>query len=203
LLFISCSSEAKETEELNKNKVIVALWDSLTAWYWVWETENYPYKLKKILSENDYNYEIVNWWISWDTSFDLKKRASEYLLEDPEIVIIAIWANDWLRWKPVEDMKSNILEIIDMFLENKTKVVISWMDTPITHGLWYRSDFKNAYKEIEKQRSEIYFHKYFLKWVALKPEYNIHDNIHPNSDWYDIIAWEIYDFLRDEKILKK
>jgi uncharacterized protein YcfL len=25
LLFISCSSEAKETEELNKNKVIVAL----------------------------------------------------------------------------------------------------------------------------------------------------------------------------------
>lgn len=195
--------EQENTEVLNKNKIIISLWDSLTEGYGVKDTENYPYKLEKLLLEEWYEYKVINWWISWDTSLDLRNRVNEYLEEDPEIVIIAIWANDWLKGKPVDKMKENITYIVDLFLENKTKVVLSGMDTPITYWFWYRSDFKDSYKEIKKERKEIFFHKSFLKWVALRPEYNINDNIHPNSQWYDIITNNILEFLKDEKIIKK
>ncbi len=86
-----------------------------------------------MLLEEWYEYKVINWWISWDTSLDLRNRVNEYLEEDPEIVIIAIWANDWLKGKPVDKMKENITYIVDLFLENKTKVVLSGMDTPITY----------------------------------------------------------------------
>lgn len=202
LFLLSCWKEKEITYFEDKNKIIISLWDSLTEGYWVKEEENYPYKLQKLLNENGYNYEVINWWISWDTSYDLRQRAEKYIEQNPEVVIIAIWANDWLRWKSIEKMKTNIIEVIDLFLENNTKVILSGMDTPITYWFWYRSDFKEAYKDIKTQKDDIFFHKYFLKWVALKTKYNISDNIHPNWLGYDIISKNIYDFIIENKIIK-
>ena len=61
----------EENWETKQKQVILALWDSLTAWYWVEESENYPSKLQKTLDESGYNYEVVNAWVSWDTSSNL------------------------------------------------------------------------------------------------------------------------------------
>jgi len=96
-------------------QTILALWDSLTAWYWVDTYDNYTSKLSKLLSQNNYNYEIINAGISWDTSGDLLSRSSEYLENDPDIVLLVIWGNDGLQKKSTDEMKENILDIIDIY----------------------------------------------------------------------------------------
>lgn len=191
----------EENWETKQKQVILALWDSLTAWYWVEESENYPSKLQKTLDESGYNYEVVNAWVSWDTSSNLLSRASLYLEKEPQIVILVIWGNDGLRWLSTVDLKQNILQIIDTF--PKSKIVLWGMDIPANLWIAYRNEFKRIYKEIASERKDIYFLEYFLEWVAGKSQYNISDMIHPNSDWYDIIVNNMIDFLEENKIVEK
>ena len=94
------------------------------------------------------------------------------------------------------------MSIIDTFPDN-TKIVLWGMDIPINLWLKYRNDFKNVYKEISKEREKIYFLPYFLEWVWWNPNFNIDDNIHPNSQWYDIIVQNLYDFLIKNDVLTK
>ena len=210
LFFSSCSnSQVQEKENIEKwnltqtQKTILALGDSLTAWYWVDLNENYPYLLEQKLWEKSYNYKVINWWISWDTSDWLKSRASLYLSQNPDIVIIVIWWNDWLRWLSTENLKNNILEIVDIFSDWNRKIIIWWMDIPANLGSKYRSDFKNVYHEVSKERKDIYFLDYFLDWVWWIAKYNLNDRIHPNLQWYEIIVDNLYDFLVKNKILEK
>ncbi len=205
---ISCTnnqivSETKIPEELvKKEKIILSLWDSLTAWYWVDLVDNYPSKLEKKLTDLWYNYKVINSWVSGDTSSSLKSRVSLYLDKNPEIIILVIWWNDWLRWLSTVDLKENIKAIIDAFPKD-TKIVLWWMDIPINLGFKYRSDFKKVYEEISKENKDIYFFKSFLDWVMGDYKLNISDRIHPNPLWYDIIVWNLYDFLEKNKILEK
>lgn len=208
LFLFSCSFSNDEnievkSENINntKKEVILSLWDSLTAWYWVWEDENYPYKLQNILDENWYNYEVINAWVSWDTSANVLSRASLYLEKNPKIVIIVVWWNDWLRWISTTDLKENILGIIDIF--PKSKIVLWWMDIPVNLWIKYRQDFRNVYTEIANEKKDIFFIEFFLDWVAWKTSLNIDDMIHPNSAWYDIIVKNLFKFLQEKEIITK
>ncbi len=201
----SCSSQdtLEQNEwawEIKKRETILALWDSLTAGYWVEESENYPSKLQKKLDEAGYNYKVINAWVSWDTSLNLLSRASLYLEKEPQIVILVIWGNDGLRGLSTSDLKQNILQIIDTF--PKSKIVLWWMDIPANLWIAYRNEFKKIYKEIASERKEIYFLEYFLTSVGWKPQYNISDMIHPNSSGYEIIVKNLMDFLEENKIIE-
>lgn len=202
-LFVISCSDKEELDKSPKSKTILALWDSLTAWYWVSEEENYPYKLWKKLEENWYNYKIINAWISWDTSEDLKLRAANYIDENPEILLLVIWWNDWLRRLDTENMKKNISEIIEIFEKNWTKIVLWWIEIPANFWVNYRNNFINVYKEIAKEKEKIYFLESFLGEVAGNRNLNLDDLIHPNPSWYDIIVENLYDFLIKNKLLRK
>jgi len=182
---------------------ILALWDSLTAGYGVDIADSYPSKLEDVLSENEYNYEVINAGVSWDTSGDLLERAELYLEQDPDVVLVVIGGNDGLQSKSVEDMKKNIIDIIDLYDNGERKIVLWWMQIPINLGLSYSKEFKAAYKEISKEKKSVYFLKEFLEGVGWYSRYNLSDRIHPNPDGYDIIVANIFEFMQDEKILKK
>lgn len=181
--------------------VILALGDSITAGYWVDRDKNYPSLLENKLNDNWFNYNVINAWVSWDTSKQLKDRADLYIDKNPDIVLLVIWWNDWLRWMSLEKMKNNINDIIDIYSE-KT-VVLWWMDIPANLWLKYRSEFKDIYSQIAKQNSNIYYMPFFLEGVAWKANLNLPDRIHPNKDWYNIVVDNLYDFLLDNNLLKK
>lgn len=190
-------------EQKTELKTIIALWDSLTAWYGVTSAENFPTKLEARLQAEWYNYRVVNGGISGDTSAGLKSRSELYLEQKPEIVIIGIGANDWLRGLSVVELEANILEIVDVFLAKDIEVVLSGMDIPPTLWFSYRSQFKAVYESIAQQRPKIKLLWFFLEDVALRPKLNLRDNIHPNSDGYDIIVENMYSFIEKQKILIK
>jgi len=77
------------------------------------------------------------------------------------------------------------------------------MQIPINLGFTYSRDFKAAYKDISKERKSVYFLKEFLDGVGGYSQYNLQDRIHPNPQGYDIIVENMYEFLEDEKIIKR
>lgn len=99
--------------------------------------------------------------MSGDTSDNIASRASLYVDKHPQIVILVVGGNDGLRGLSVENMKQNIVEIIDTFPESV--IVLGGMELPLNLGMQYVKDFKNVYKEIASERKNIVFIESFLE----------------------------------------
>ncbi len=200
MIFVfSCSKnqEIKNTEtKSEKTKKILALWDSLTAWYSLDIKNSYPYKLKDILEKNWYKYEVINAWVSWDTSKNLLARIDLYK-DKYELILINIWWNDALRSLDLNTLKKNIEKIIDKFGENK--IVLFSIDLPANYGQQYRNKLKNIYQKISQEKN-IYFYWQFFEGLDYKTNF-LADWIHPDKSWYEIIAKNIYNYLLENKII--
>ena len=209
LLLMSCGStnvwsETKDKTTELEMKTILALWDSLTAGYNLDISDSYPSQLEKKLQENNYNYEVINAWVSGDTSKNLLDRIWLYQETPAEIYLLTIWWNDGLRRQSISDMKENIQKIIDeIYVQNAdAKIILGGMKLPINYGLDYASDFKWAYEELADENN-LEFYPHFLKDVQQKPDLNLSDRIHPNAEWYTIISDNLYEFLEENNIISK
>jgi len=209
LLITSCQSNNTEndtqTDNIKTTKTILALWDSLTAWYSLDLEDSYPMQLDTILVSKWYQYEVINAWVSWNTSLQLLDRLDLYLNDPenlPEIVILVIWWNDWLRGKKVEEISDNIEKIIDKLKEKNIKVVLGWMKIPPNLWLFYSRDFFKQYKAIAK-KTDVYLIDFFLEDVAGYKKLNLNDGIHPNKEWYRIVSKNVFKFLEDNNLIKK
>ena len=207
-ILISCwnqeISKEKEKQTIKETKTILALWDSLTAWYNLKIEDAYPKQLEDLLKENNYNYKVINAWVSWDTSKNLLDRISLYDETETDLYILSIWWNDWLRKQSLEEMEANIKKIIKHLRENnpEAKIVFSWMQIPINLWLIYSNDFKEVFKKIAKEEKLI-FYEFLLEWVARDVKLNLNDWIHPNKDWYTVIANNLYNFLIENNLVSK
>lgn len=193
------------TSEKKEQKIILALWDSLTAWYNLDISESYPNQLSTLLIDNWYNYKVINAWVSGDTSKNLLDRISLYDDINPDIYILAIWWNDGLRKLPTSNLQDNI-ELLIAHLEKinpESTIVLTWMQIPLNAWIDYSNNFKQLYIDIKNIKEEIFLFPFLLEWVATKKELNLSDWIHPNTDWYSIIANNIFTYLQDNNLLQK
>ncbi len=204
-LLVSCGSDTSQDDENNtgSGKVILALWDSLTAGYWLPQSESYPSQLERRLKVESYNYQIINAWISGDTSAWLLSRLDWVLEWDlPHLVILCIGANDAFQGKPVDEIEKNIRTIIERIQSKNIPILFAGMKAPLNlwgeYGITYEKIFPKLAKEYD-----LAFIPFFLKWVALKAEYNQDDRIHPTASGYTIVVDTLYEALLDNKLIKK
>lgn len=193
------------TEQQNlESKTIYALWDSLTAWYQLPLEEWYPAQLEDALWGKWFTYTVINWWKSWDTSAWLLSRLQRLLQDSKpqDIAIVVIGANDGLQSLSIEQLSNNITKIIE-FLQEKELTIILWgMQLPTNLDPVYRQQFAQIYPDIAKQYS-LPLIPFFLEWVAADPTLNLRDWIHPNKEWYEIIAQQTLRFMEDQWLLQK
>src|SRR5262252_9357307 len=98
--------------EARAERVIVALGDSLTAGLGVAADEAYPARLEARLAREGYAYRVVNAGVSGDTTAGGLRRVDWVLRAKPEIVIVALGANDGLRGQEPRAMRANLDEIV-------------------------------------------------------------------------------------------
>lgn len=180
---------------------ILALGDSITAGYNLPLADSYPAQLEALLGDS---YEIINGWVSWDTSIQLLNRLDLYI-EDvenmPVLAIVTIGWNDGLRWQSLEDLESNLNTIVEKLKEKDIVVVVSGMRLPLNLGLNYSRNFKALYSDVA-ENNDVYFLEHFLKDVEGYADLNLGDRIHPNKQWYTIVAQNMYEFLKNKKLVK-
>jgi acyl-CoA thioesterase-1 len=177
---------------------ILFLGDSLTEGYGVKKEEAYPNLVEQSLIKKGYDVKIINGGISGSTSASGLSRLKWFLKAKPNILFLALGANDGLRGQKVEKVKLNLDKIISFAKEKLLKVVLAQMLLPPNYGKEYTDSFKELYSELAKKH-KIVFIPFMLKDVGGVKEHNIEDGIHPNQKGHKILSDRVVSYL--EKLL--
>ena len=198
---INAAKKQPPAQILSGRPKIVAFGDSLTAGFGLAEKESYPYLLQEKLNADGYGYEVVNAGVSGDTSLGGLERIDWVLeMENVEVLVLELGANDLLRGVPVKQMKENLNKIIQKAKAKNVKVLLAGMLAPPSVGTQYQRDYTNAFPDLASEH-KVEFLPFILENVALKRELNQADGIHPNAEGAKIMTENVYKTLKP--MLKK
>jgi acyl-CoA thioesterase I len=189
LLIVAAPAAAAE------ESVIVALGDSLTAGLGVARDEAYPALLEARLRQAGFAYRVVNAGVSGDTSAGGLRRLDWVLRSRPEVVIVALGANDGLRGQPVGTLRDNLTAIVSRLRAAGARVLLVGMRLPPNYGEAYASEFAGAFRSVA-QATSVTFLPFLLAGVAGDPALNQADGIHPNAAGHRIVADHVWPALR-------
>ena len=174
---------------------ILFLGDSLTEGYGIAKSEAFPARVGELLRERDgREVKILNAGVSGSTTASGLERLNWYLKSGPDIVVIALGANDGLRGVPVDASKSNLTKIVERAKANDVQVVLAGMMVPPNYGPDYTQQFEAMYRQIAKEQN-VPLIPFLLEGVAGKEEYNLADGIHPNPAGHRIMAETVFKHL--------
>ncbi len=175
-------------------RVIVALGDSLTAGWGVAPDEAYPALLERRLAREGYPYRVVNAGVSGDTSAGGLARLEWTLRAGPEIVIVALGANDGLRGQPPAALRQNLAAVLDRLRARGVRTLLAGMRLPPNYGAAFTREFAAVYRELAGRADA--FMPFLLDGVAAVPHLNLPDGIHPNAEGHRVIAERLWPHLR-------
>lgn len=182
----------------SSTKTILFLGDSLTEGLGVSKINAYPNLVKNLAQTNlKIKINVINGGVSGSTTSDGLSRLKWYLKRKPDIIFVALGANDGLRGLNLTQSQKNLEEIINHAINSNAKVLLAGMLIPPNYGPTYAQDFKNMYENI-KNKYSLKSMPFLLKGVAGEQEFNQADGIHPNIKGHEIIAEEVYEFIKDE-----
>lgn len=201
LALVGCSQEQqKETEVVAQEVVlmekIVAVGDSLTAGLGLDENESYPAVLEEKLQTAGYQYQVINAGVSGETSSGTLSRMEWILTLDPDIVILEIGANDGLRGVDPQVTEDNIRQMLQLLEESGVEVVLVGMKMVRNLGPAYVARFDRIYPDLAEE-FEVVFFPFFLEGVAMVPDLNQSDGIHPNAQGYAVIVDNMYPYITE------
>jgi acyl-CoA thioesterase-1 len=168
-------------------KTIVFLGDSLTEGYQLAKEEAYPSLIENDLKLKKMDVKVINAGESGATSASGPKKIKWYLKSRPDVLVLALGANDGLRGLRLSETEKNLSLVIDMALEARVKVLLVGMKMPINYGEPYRTQFQDLFKKLAgKFKLELV--PFLLEGVGGRPEMNLTDGIHPNPAGHKVMA---------------
>jgi acyl-CoA thioesterase-1 len=179
---------------------VVLFGDSLMAGYGLPAEQHLSVVLQDSLQKDGYKIQIINGSVSGSTSSAGLGRA-EWTLAEPNIdlMILGLGANDMLRGINPNETEKNLEGIIAIARERKIKLIIAGMLAPTSHGSSYKKSFDNIYPALAKKHNAPLI-PFLLEGVALRPELNQADGIHPNAQGTivisNILKKSIIDFIK-------
>jgi acyl-CoA thioesterase-1 len=192
------------TINVNAIENIILFGDSLMAGYGLPQKKHLATVLQKNLNESGYNIEVIDGSVSGSTSDGGLNRAKWSLSQpDIDLMILGLGANDMLRGiSPIETEK-NLEKIILIAKKRNIEIILAGMIAPTTHGISYKKKFDNIYSNLAK-KYDLNLISFLLEGVALKPELNQDDGIHPNEKGTlivsDTLTKSIISFIKKSKL---
>lgn len=193
-LILLSGCEKNTVTPIDKNDIIVAVGDSLTFGYGG-SGVNYPQQLGIIIKR-----QVINEGVNGDTSAKVLVRIDDILKKQmPSYILLSIGGNDMLNRISDQEIKSNILAIIDKIHNNNVKVILISEPRPKTIGIIIGLDDAKFYKEISSEKNVLLISDVFSK--NLNDENLKSDLIHLNNKGYIKTAEKIAEFLKNNKLI--
>ena len=137
----------------------------------------------------------MNSSVSGDTTIGGLSRIQSDLKEyKPDFVLIELGGNDGMRGYPIENIKSNLLQISDAVIEANAIPLIMQIRIPPNYGMRYVAAFESIYSQIAEEKN-LEMLSFLLEKVALDENLMQRDGIHPNSKAQPIIANQVQEEL--------
>jgi acyl-CoA thioesterase-1 len=113
---------------------------------------------------------------------------------DTRVLVIELGANDGLRGIPIATIEQNLSAIIERAQARGIRVLLCGMETPPMNGWNYTVDYHRLFPRVA-QKYSVPLVPFLLEGVALNPELNGADEIHPNAAGARRIADTVWPYL--------
>jgi acyl-CoA thioesterase-1 len=173
--------------------------DSLMAGYGLPSDQHLAVVLENDLKKYGHEIKVVNGSVSGSTSSGGLNRVDWSLSEpDIDLMILGLGANDMLRGINPSETKKNLEKIILTAKDKNIEIVLAGMYAPTTHGVNYKNDFDKIYTSLSKKYG-LKLIPFLLEGVALNPELNQSDGMHPNYKGTLVVSKTIKDTILEIK----
>ncbi|MHC9084318.1 arylesterase [Luteimonas sp. RIT-PG2_3] len=158
---------------------VLVMGDSLSAGYGMAAREGWVSLLGERLARDRPGWRVVNASISGETSAGGSSRiVAEVLRNKPDVVVIALGANDGLRGLPLRDTRYNLARMIGASRHVGAKVLLVGMRMPPNLGAEYTAGFERNFRELSTM-FDTGLLPFLLEPIALDRDAFQNDNLHP------------------------
>lgn len=155
---------------------------------------NFPAVLQRRLAAEGYAWRVLNFSRNGATIAEGVARLDEVLAEQPDILVVALGANDGLRGVPVETVRPQLDAIITRAMARGIRVLLCGMEAPPLNGFRYSLAFRAIFPDLARQYG-VPLVPFLLTGVVGRPDMNLEDWVHPNALGAERIADTVWVFL--------
>ena len=164
--------------------------DSLVAGYGLDAGQGFPEQLQAALTAAGRDVKVLNAGVSGDTTAGGLARLDWALADRPDVVVLVLGGNDLLRGLNPEQTRTNLHAMLTRLRTDGIAVLLCGMLAPVNLGPDYRQQFDAIYPELATEFA-IDLYPFFLDGVALQPQLNLPDGLHPNTQGVALITARI------------
>lgn len=180
-----------DTQALAKEFSIVTYGDSLMAGYGLPKDQAFPAQLEAELAEQGIAAKVVDASVSGDTTAGGLARLGWTLSgAAPDLILLALGANDGLRGIDPADTKQNLDALIGRLVAEDWNILLVGMLAPRNLGPDYQAAFDAIYPALA-DKHDLPLYPFILDGVATDPSLNQSDGIHPNAAGVAVMAEKI------------
>jgi acyl-CoA thioesterase-1 len=177
-----------------KTTEILAFGDSITSGFGLPQDQAFPARLEAKLRADGLAVHVVNAGVAGDTTAGGLARLDWALAEKPDIVILEFGANDMLRGIDAATVRANLDAMIGKIQASGAKLLLTGMLASPNFGEEYQRDFNRIYPELA-QAHGVPLYPFLLDGVAMDPQFNQPDGLHPNERGVAIMVDNIAPYI--------
>ena len=175
--------------------------DSLSAAYGLAPEQGWVHLLAERAKRAGLDWRFVNASVSGETTAGGLRRLPEDLKRHhPDLVVIALGANDALRGQPVAGIRGNIEQMARLARKAGAQPVLVGIMIPPNYGIDYAAQFHGLYGAIAKEL-KVALVPFLLEGVADKPELFQADQLHPTAPAQATVLDNVWKII--EPLLRK
>jgi acyl-CoA thioesterase I len=175
---------------------ILAFGDSLTAGLGLSEAEAMPTQLGQALDKMGRPALVINGGVSGDTSAGGAARIDWALADKPQVMILALGANDMLRGLDPAGTRANLEAIIAKAQAANVEIILAGMMAAPNLGADYKQAFDALYPDLAKAHN-LLFMPFLLQDVAMQAGLNQTDGMHPNGKGVAVMVQHLLPFVTE------
>ena len=175
LLFIGLAGAAQAAP------TVLVFGDSLSAAYGIPRASGWVALLAQRLQTDKPAYQVVNASVSGETTAGGLTRLPALLAAHrPQLIVLALGANDGLRGLPLPQTAQNLETMIALAEKQGGKVLLVGMRLPPNYGAAYAGKFQALFAEVAKKK-KVRLVPFLLEGIATAPESFQADGLHPTA----------------------
>jgi acyl-CoA thioesterase I len=168
--------------------------DSLTSGWNLDEEQAYPALIQSQLRRNGTPVRILNAGVSGDTSAGGLRRLDWVMKQKPDVVVIALGANDGLRGLDLGAMESNLRQILTAVRASGARALLVGMKIPPNMGVEYTRRFESIYGALARE-FRVPLVPFLLEGVAGRSDLTFADGVHPTAKGHERMAATVMPYV--------
>lgn len=163
-------------------RTLLVFGDSLSAAYGLATSQGWVSLLGERIARDGLDWRVVNASISGETTAGGLRRLPEDLKRHrPNLVVIALGANDGLRGQPVAAARGNLEEMIRLARAARAEPVLVGLMIPPNYGIDYAREFRDLYPQLAR-KARVPLVPFLLDGVADRRDLFLPDQLHPSAE---------------------